>query len=347
MIEKLNLINFRNFKEKEIKLDNKLVIINGKNGTGKTTILEAIYYLSGSKSFRTNLYSNLINYNNEYFKISLKTKKDLYKNITTKNLRYFEINNLKINRLSDYVGNFKAVIFSKYDIENLLNTPLGRRSFIDYELSLENKNYLEILTKYKQVLSNRNKYLKSLNYELTDFTLLDILSEELLNLSKKIYNYRNQYINDLNQILFQNRLNKYNSPLKIKYRKNSDVEKLKYHLFNNQKQDIIYTNTQYGPHKDDIEFYYQENLNIKDNLSEGQKKVACLEIKYASLLYSLKTNQEKEIIFLIDDFFSELDIENLKSIFEKIIEKNIQIITNSISIPEFIKKYNPKIINLG
>lgn len=346
MIEKLKLENFRNFKEKELYLNNKLTIIVGKNGTGKTSILEAIYYLSVSKSFRTSSFQNLINHQSNYFKLELFFDIDIFMNITSRNLRYFEINKVKSDKLTDYIGKYKAVIFSKYDIENLLNSPLGRRNFLDYEISLENPTYLKIISEYKQVLQDRNKYLKSLDYEETDFTLLNILSEKLFELSKKIYTYRNQYINDLNQILFQNTLNNKNIPLKIKYKKNCEIKKLENHLFNNQKSDIIQTNTQYGPHKDDLEFYYYDNQDIKDSLSEGQKKIACLELKYASLLYVLKINNFKNIVFLLDDIFSELDFENQQNIFKKIFNNNIQIITNAIQIPDFIKKYQPKIIDL-
>ena len=168
-ITSLKLINFRNFSNLDINLSDYKNIIIGNNGEGKTNIVEAIFVLALTKSFRTNDDNVLIKENNNLFKVEgniSSTFINNYKIIYQDNIKTVKINNNKISKFSDYISNINVVLFSINDLKLIKDTPSTRRKLINLEISQIYKDYVKYLNYYNKILKQRNTYLKKFkNYE--------------------------------------------------------------------------------------------------------------------------------------------------------------------------------------
>jgi len=199
IIEKIRLSNFRNYKKEEIEFDNGINIIYGDNAQGKTNIIEAIFICSLGKSFRTNKEKELININSEkayeerlnlptnaQIEIFAKKKdRDIHIKYEQNDKKTFYINSIKINKLSDVLGNIYCVLFIPEDIGILKNEPNKRRRFLNIMISQLRPSYVYYLNQYNKVLEQRNSYLKQIKFEGKDLSVLDIWDEQLVNLRNK------------------------------------------------------------------------------------------------------------------------------------------------------------------
>ena len=146
IIRKLNLINFRNYKKIAITLDKKINIFIGDNAQGKTNILESVYFLALTKSYRTTDF-NLINKGYEKAKVKAEIKNNnIFKSLTielTKEKKNVKVNNNEIKKISEYITNLNVILISPEDINILQGTPAERRNFLNIELSQLSKNYIK------------------------------------------------------------------------------------------------------------------------------------------------------------------------------------------------------------
>ncbi|MBU1077786.1 MAG: DNA replication and repair protein RecF [Spirochaetes bacterium] len=194
-IQHLSLHYFRNLINNEFKFNNKKIIISGKNGTGKTSILEAIYLLSLGRSFRAKKDSNLIHYNSAAgnvagnFVLQDKEKIDIHLHISNKKI--FTINNKSIKRLSQLIGIVNTILFMDKDIDIIERAPELRRKFIDIIFSRVDRKYLSTLIKYYKTLEERNSFLRA---SIQDQTLLESLNSSLIRYGTEIICLRMNYL---------------------------------------------------------------------------------------------------------------------------------------------------------
>ena len=160
MITSIHLENFRIFSKLDIDCNHKLVIFSGKNAVGKTSILEAIYLIATSKSHRTNDISSIIKNDSNQAIIEIKENKR-FKIILDKENKYLFINKVQISKVSEFIGNLEVVLFSPSQLSLINGSPSERRKFLDLELSILNKEYLKVSSRYKKILSERNDLLKN------------------------------------------------------------------------------------------------------------------------------------------------------------------------------------------
>ena len=175
MIKSLFVKNFRNHQELSLSFE-KFNYIEGLNGSGKTSLLEALYYVSLLKSFRTSDDKNLIKSGSEYAKVIVKTTNDNYEVVLTESSKFLKRNNKVITKMSEFIGGYKVVIFSLEDLMIIRGFPKERRMFMDIEMSQVTNSYLKDLTVYKQVLKERNALLKQLS-DGDDLTFLKIITK--------------------------------------------------------------------------------------------------------------------------------------------------------------------------
>lgn len=295
MINSIRLVNFRSFKDKTFSLNNNLVIFIGNNAVGKTSVLEAIYYLCTTKSHRTNNYLNLISYDQNNAYVIINFNENIYKIVLNKKNKLYFINNKEINRIK-FIGQIKTIIFSPYDL-NLVNGSLSdKRKFLDLNISLLNNDYLKKMLIYKKILRKRNEILKS---KVIDNILLKVVTDSLIPYTKYINEVRNKFIIKLN-----NYLKEICEYLKIEEIKIiSDIKNIDYDNFLNK--DIYYKTTTWGPHRDGFNIFINDK-ELKTYGSQGQIKLAVIVIKLA--LYEIIREKNKPIL-LLDDIFAELDKE--------------------------------------
>ena len=340
-IKKLKLINFRNLDNVELNFINNINIIIGSNGAGKTNILEAIYLNSLTKSFRANSDIELIKFNKDFLTIKSTIKENSYNENVLYNIdkisKKIYLNSSKITKLSEYIGKYPVVISTPEDVLMIKTSPSNRRDVLNISICQFNKEYFKTLNEYNKLLKLRNDYLKRiLINSISDIKYFDILTEKLIEKAVYIYIERDKYISSINNYLgniFEHIC--LNPNLVIKYSPNIDIseyseENIRKILNKKYKKDfnkeISQGMTLTGPHRDDFSFIL-EDKDMKFYSSEGQKKMAVISFKLAEMMLFQATDDKKPII-LLDDLFSELDINN-KNRLVKFIPDDLQVVITS------------------
>jgi len=343
-ITKLELINFRNYEKKVFDNFSNLNIIIGKNGIGKTSIIEAIYLGSLAKSFKTNNDMLLIKAGKDFFKIKISCfdygpKKKL-EIVLDKNGKKTKINSKLQRKLSDFISQYRVILLSPDELKLIKSSPSVRRDYLNIQISQLHKEYIYYLNNYNNLIKNKNDYLKKmmLNFNL-DERYLDILDEKIVNEGLKIYNFRKKYIDLMNKNIndiFNNYIS--NQKLYIKYDSDyeiNDVEKLIKILKKNRKKEINIGMTDFGIHRDDFNFIHNDN-SAKEYSSQGIQKLIILAMKLSEVNIFTKEYNICPIL-LLDDLFSELDMKNRNNIF-KSLDKNIQIFITTTDLKNINKK---------
>ena len=337
ILRKINLINFRNLKKQTITFNKNTNIFIGDNAQGKTNILESIYFLALTKSYKS-MDSNLINKEATFSKVKGELKDDkIFKSLSVElndNNKVVSINNNQINRISDYITNLNVILVSPEDINILQGTPAERRNFLNIELSQISKNYIKKYNEFNKILKIRNNYLKMLdNNANADKRYFDSLTENLIEREISIYQERNDFINMINDQISQIYKDIIGiDNLKIIYEPNIDIKNFEYDYLKNELTKIYSRNynkeleqgmTIYGPHRDELKFFIGED-DIRFYGSEGQQKVALIALKLSEISIFKKITSTFPII-LLDDIFSELDVKTRNKLI-KFIPEDIQVV---------------------
>ena len=246
-IERIKLKNFRNYKEQEIFFNKNINIIYGNNAQGKTNILEAIFLCSMGKSFRSKKDKELIKFNEEKAILNLEyQKKDRQGKIKVQidSKKTFFSNDVKQKKISDIIGKVNIVIFTPDTIDIIKDNPETRRKFLNMMISSLRPKYIHLINNYKNVLLQRNNYLRQIKYENKPIQMLDIWDEQLAELSYNIYEFRKYYINKISEkinVIHNNitKSGKVNEKIKIEYISDvNEKNKIKNKIINNREQDI-------------------------------------------------------------------------------------------------------------
>jgi len=341
-IKKLKLYNYRNYEKLELEFNTKNTIFIGNNAQGKTNILEAIYVLGLTKSYLSINDKNLIKFNEMYSKIqgiildnNIEKKLEILINEKGKKVK---INDYEVTKLSDYISKLNVIIFSPDNIRLLKESPSYRRKYLNMEISQLYNNYINILNDFNKILKQRNEYLKIIsNNGKYDQNYLSVLDEKYIELSVNIHLYRKKFIEKINENL-ENIYFKITGfkKLKLKYfsfiegnTKDEMINNFSKKLKSNIKKEIFYKMSLFGPHRDDF-ILELEGRNILTYGSQGQTRCAVLALKFAEIpIFKdiLKVNP----ILLLDDLFSELDI-NKKNLLLQFIQNDIQTIITTTDL---------------
>lgn len=323
-IDDLKLLNFRSYSSLYIKFNDKLNIIYGMNGVGKTNIVEAIYALSLTKSFRTNNDNLMIMKDKNVTKVEANIFIDESKNfqlILQNHEKKVKINDIKIDKISNYISNVFMILFNPDDLKIIKESPALRRKLLNIELSQLDRNYVLYLNGYNKLLKQRNIYLKEMYINGTlSKNYLDIMTEKLIDYGIKIYEIRKSFLDDISNSISKNYLKIFEyGNLSIKYVSdfNDTKENLikKYH--NNLKKDLFLGKTSMGIHRDDIDFSL-DGMSLKDCGSEGQQKNVIIAFKLSEIEIVKKIKGYYPIL-IFDDLSSELDktkINNILNMFD-------------------------------
>lgn len=316
IIKKLRVRNFRNYDQVQLEFDEGIHLITGKNAQGKTNLLESILYLSTTRSHRSLEDENLIQSGKDAFFLEAsieKNKKDLEirVNVNEKGKNLF-IYKTPIKKVSEYIGEFNAVMFCPDDMALFNASPKVRRRFIDIELSKISKLYTKTLNTAQKLLKERNAYLKR---ESIDVNYLDVLTEQLIAQQVIIIKQRYRFLEDLwkSCTSFYEDLSKDETSLGYVYKScvdyDNDEKKMKEALENKydeaKERDIFLKQTTVGIHKEDFMFMINDK-DISTYASQGQKRTVLLAIKIA-IVHMVYALIKEYPVLLLDDVFSELD----------------------------------------
>lgn len=321
-INELQLKNFRNYEELEMTFDRNVNVIIGENAQGKTNLLEAIYLLAFTKSYRTNNDRELIKWDTEFAKINArlhKKQRDLpLELIFHRNGKKARINHIEQQKLSEFIGALNVVMFAPEDLALVKGAPQMRRRFIDMELGQIEPLYLYHLGEYQKILRQRNSHLKQLQKQRhVDTTLLTILTEQLIEHAAIVLHKRFEFLQWLREwaIPIHEKISRGLEKLAIQYLPTIEVleEATKETIVNTYSEaferitdnEIRRGTTLLGPHRDDLVFFINDK-DVKLYGSQGQQRTTALSLKLAEIDLIYEQINEYPIL-LLDDVLSELD----------------------------------------
>jgi DNA replication and repair protein RecF len=338
-LSKLLLQNFRSYENKLFEFEPKFNLILGPNGSGKTNILESIFFLSSGKSFRSSSQSKLINWNS-YFasarariidhqkdnvEIEVRISKDP-KSLSSTVSRKFLIQKVEKPR-KKYLGVIKNVVFQPEDIRLVTGSPSRRREFLDNIFSQIEWRYTSALSQFNKALKHRNELLDQIRLNLANPSDLFYWDQVLVKNSQIVYDFRLKFIKSVN-IFFSNHPDNQINTISLNYHPSVlSEEKLKH----NYSLDLQRGYTQAGIHRDDFSFDNSVFPKVDKNLafwgSRGQQRLAVLSLRLGQINF-LEENYQDRPILLLDDIFSELDSEH-QQLVVKVCHKYQTIFTSS------------------
>lgn len=341
-IKSLELKNYRNYNDLSIEFEKGTNILYGNNAQGKTNILEAIYVASTTKSHRGSKDREIINFDKDEAHIKITViKKDVPVRIDIhlkKNKsKGIAINGIPIKKASELFGILNVVFFSPEDLNIIKNGPAERRRFVDLELCQLDKIYVHNLVNYNKILNNRNKLLRDLGfcYDKELLATLDIWDMQLADYGAKIITRRNQFIEEINEIIYGIHRNITNGKeeLVIKYEPNITGNNIYDELVRTRDKDLKLKTTSVGPHRDDISFL-NKKIDIRKYGSQGQQRTAALSLKLSEIEL-VKSIIKDTPILLLDDVLSELDSNRQRHLLGNLY--NVQTMITCTGLDEFVE----------
>lgn len=337
-IKEIGLISFRNHDEINLTFCPNINVVWGKNGSGKTAILEAIHSLSIGRSFRTNRKKELLKDDKEFFSITGKfenseSEQNIQINQTQDGTRRVFINENKIENIRELVGLNPVVLLSPEEQIITKGAPQDQRNYFNKLFSIVSRDYLSTLSEYNKILKQRNKLLSDFNTINESEMGLVVWNERISEVGLKLWKSRkallDRYLSEQEKTTEE--FNENNLSLIGKVTQNIPVSETEYleQLNKLQGRDIYLGRTTYGPHTDKIDFIFN-GKNIKKFGSQGEHKLVLLLIKLAEVkLIRLET--DKTPIILLDDLFAKLDDARSKLVME-MIDKDLQTIITTTDL---------------
>ncbi|MRH99092.1 DNA replication and repair protein RecF [Kriegella sp. EG-1] len=327
-LNKLSLLNYKNFDSSEFEFDAKINCFVGANGIGKTNILDAVYHLAFGKSYFNPVSSQNIKHGEEFFvidgefskyerieKIVCSLKKGA-KKVIKRNGKLYE-------RLSDHIGLLPLVIISPADRDLIIEGSDTRRKFIDGVISQSDKYYLEILLKYNKVLAQRNALLKYFAANRTfDADALGVYNKQLNDFGQEIFEKRQAFMTTFIPIFKEQyeEISGGNEVVSLNYESKISKDTILGLLEKNLEKDRALQYTSVGIHKDDLSFEIAGHP-IKKFGSQGQQKSFLIALKFAQF-YFIKEQAKATPILLLDDIFDKLDEHRVSQIIALVDNEN-------------------------
>ena len=358
-INKLHLLNFRNYEDCSVDFKDMVTVFYGKNGQGKTNILESIFYSSFGLSHRTNKEDEMMKFSAEGMAVfSDFIKEDGVHSIKIK--RFWDNGKLykeikidgKKSTAKDHYSFLNTVMFSPEDLQIIKGDPALRRRFMDMEISQTDPTYYELLVRYRRLIKQRNSLLKLIRENNQFQEQIDPWDEEISETGTRILIKRLNNIKRIKEIsipAFYNLSNKTDS-LEIKYEVKGNNGELYYpkeesfkglkdfylkSLKERRFKDIMQGSTGIGIHRDDLKTYIN-GAESKSFASQGQQRCCALALKISQIEYIKEVSGEYPVL-LLDDVMSELDQYRRNQLITFINDKVQTIITvnDKTLIPDF------------
>lgn len=323
-LKKISLFNYKNFSEAEFEFDSKINCFVGKNGIGKTNVLDAIYHLAYGKSYFNPLAVQNIKHGEEFFVIDGAFEKknrteQIVCSLKKGQKKILKRNSKPYDKFSDHIGFIPLVIISPADVDLITEGSETRRKFIDSVISQLDAHYLQELIQYQKILSQRNALLKyfALNHVFEKDTL-SIYDEQLDGLGQRIFEKRKNFLSDFIPIFNKHHqtITGSEETVQLVYESALHEKDLLALLQENLPKDRVLQYTSVGIHKDDLSFEI-DHYPIKKFGSQGQQKSFLIALKLAQFDFIKKKSGEKPIL-LFDDIFDKLDETRVGKIVEMV-----------------------------
>ncbi len=325
-LKSISLLQFKNYQEAGLEFIPKINCFAGNNGSGKTNLLDAIYYLSFCKSFSNPVDSQNISFDKDFFVMQGQyqlngSKDELYCGVKRGQRKVFKRNKKEYERLSDHIGSYPLVLIYPGDVQLIHGGSEERRKFLDGVISQNNKEYLQRLLDYNKALLQRNTLLKIFAERGTfDKASLEIWDEQLKINGSFIYQERQNFFTRYRPVFQQsyNHLTGGVETADIQYESQLDNEEMGSLLDEAQKKDRAAQHTTVGIHKDNLLFQLNDQP-LKKFGSQGQQKSFVIALKLAQFQFTKQLKGFNPIL-LFDDIFDKLDPRRVELLIKMVSE---------------------------
>lgn len=325
VLEKIVISDFRNIELQELEFSPNINCISGNNGEGKTNLLDAIYYLSMTKSAFASSDKYTFRYGTEEFSISgtyrmengLSSRFSL--KMTTKGEKKVKRDDKAYGKVSEHVGILPIVMVSPADISMVSESGEERRRFVNAVLSQMDREYMTSLQQYNRLLQQRNKMLKEMD---PDRSLLEVIGMRMSTLAEPIYQARKKFVEDLKPIIaeYYKAVSGGSEQVDIEYESELSKASLEELLAVSYEKDRILKYTTAGLQRDDFAFK-MNGWPIRRHGSQGQQKSFLVSLKFAQYEI-MKKNYGFAPVLLLDDVFDKLDMGRISNLLEMVSGKD-------------------------
>jgi DNA replication and repair protein RecF len=332
LLRKISTFQFKNYTRQQWSFENRITAICGPNGSGKTNLLDAIYYLCFTKSYFSKQDAQVVQYGKQGLRVEGCFEKDkksynLVGILRENNRKEFRVDGEVYKKFSEHIGKFPCVMIAPDDVGLITGGSEERRKFLDPVISQCRQDYLEWLIGYNKILQQRNSFLKAAaEHNRLDESLLDTLDEQLCARGQLIFETRKKFLETFLPTTTQsyNSIAQKDDQVTIEYESQLSQSSMIDLLRNNRQRDLYVQRTCYGIHKDDINLL-MNNQSFKNIASQGQRKSLLFALKLAEF-ETLKLNKGFTPVLLLDDVFEKLDAERMHNLLYKVcVEENGQV----------------------
>lgn len=327
-LKRLVLTNFKNYSEADLEFSPRINCFVGDNGVGKTNILDAIHYLSLTKSYFTNVDSVNIRHDQDYFIVKGYFEKDseeveVYCGFQKEKRKVFKKDGKEYSRLADHVGRFPVVMISPYDSVIITDGSEERRKFINNVISQYDRNYLDDVIRYNKALKTRNRLLKEMaSGSRFDREVLAIWEEQMISPADNIYLARKGFINQLIPVFqkYYTHISGNREQVNLEYKSQLGDLSFADLLRESAQKDRALQYTTAGIHRDDI-LLGMDGFPIRELGSQGQQKSYLVALKLAKFDYILSRGGTNPVL-LMDDIFDKFDENRVAQIIKLVSDKS-------------------------
>lgn len=319
LLKELHIINFKNIAEADLAFTSGFNCFVGKNGVGKTNILDAVYHLSMCKSYFNLPDMQNIRHDEPFFVIQGKYRRngeelDIYCGVKRGQKKTFKKNQKAYDKLSEHIGLLPLVMISPEDVALIDGGSEERRKLVDGIISQCDRTYLHRLIRYNKALMQRNMLLKSAVGRPLEADVVDIWDEQLAECGEAIMQKRRAFLEDFKQLFqtYYDMLSLGREEVVLEYRPSVREGELQQQLREHRERDRMLTYTTIGTHRDDLMLNLGK-FPVKKIGSQGQKKTFLVALKLAQYAWLYRTGKIKPLL-LLDDIFDKLDADRVKQI---------------------------------
>lgn len=326
-LHSISLTQFKNYKLQNFKFEKQIIGICGKNGVGKTNLLDAIHYLCFTKSYFTRDNLSVQNGKDGFriegeLKLNAKNEKAVCI-LRETGKKEFSVNDAAYEKFSEHIGRYPCVIIAPDDIQIITGGSEVRRRFLDALLSQLDAEYLKHLINYNKILLQRNSLLKNLwETRAKDHSLLDVLDEQLTKPGEYIFEQRKKFLFPFLPEAKKGYIGIANKEEEVMLTYQSELLQCNFSelLKLNRHKDISVQRTTGGIHRDELLFTL-DMQPFRMIASQGQRKSLLFALKLAEMDV-LKENKGFPPFLLLDDVFEKLDEERISSFLQSVCVEN-------------------------
>lgn len=346
-LKRISILNYKNLEQAELSFSRKMNCIIGKNGMGKTNLLDAVYYLSFCKSATNPIDSQNIRHDQDFFVIQgfyetdTQEPEEVYCGLKRKQKKQFKRNKKEYTRLSDHIGFIPLVLVSPADSLLIAGGSAERRRFMDVVISQFDREYLEALIRYNKALMQRNTLLKS-DIE-PEEELMAVWEEMMAAAGTVVYQKRKAFIDEFIPVFqsYYAYISQDREEVSLAYESHAAQGDLLQLIQESRQRDRIMGYSLKGVHKDDLVMQLGE-FPIKREGSQGQNKTYLIALKLAQFEFLKRTGSQTTPLVLLDDIFDKLDASRVEQIVKLVAGDNFGQIfitdTNRDHLDKILKK---------